>query len=79
MVNSTELLHYNFFLLTTEGDIPGLNEEDLQASVATLKSMADQINAECTELRKRQEKAGNVAEYLIRHRASVEDFSEVRY
>lgn len=61
-----------------EGDPPGLNEEDLQASVATLKSMAESINCECVQLRDRQEKAGVVAEFLLRVRADEKDFMEVR-
>lgn len=63
---------------TGEGDSPGLNEDDLQASIATLKSMTAQLNSECTELRRKHEKDGWVAEFLIRKRASEEDFSEVR-
>ena len=63
-------------LLFAEGDAPGLNEEDLQASVATLKSMADSLSAECVSLRERQEKAGTVSEYLVRVRAEEKDFIE---
>ena len=62
-----------------ESDVPGLNDEDLEASVATLKSMAETLNAECTMLRKRQEKAGHIEEYLMRKRAEETDFMEVRY
>ena len=50
----------------------------MQASVATLKSMADTFQAECVSLRERQEKAGTVAEYLVRVRAEEKDFMEVR-
>ncbi|ELU07355.1 hypothetical protein CAPTEDRAFT_141891, partial [Capitella teleta] len=67
-----------FIVGTGEGDLPGLNETDLEASVATLKSMADTLDAECVELRRRQEKAGTVAEFLIRTRAEAKDFNEVR-
>jgi GTPase len=55
-----------------------LNEADLEASIATLKSMADTVDAECLELRRRQEKAGTVAEFLIRARVAAKDFNEVR-
>ncbi len=58
---------------------PGLNEDDLSASIATLQSMTDSVNAECVELRQRQEKAGLVAEFLVRKRADEKDFMEVRY
>ena len=66
------------FCLLSEGDTPGLNTEDLEASIATLKSMAEPLGAECTEIRRRQEKAGAVAEFLVRKRADEKDFSEVR-
>ena len=65
--------------LVPEGDVPGLNEDDLEASAATLKSMAETLNAECTSLRKRQEKAGWIEEFLMRKRAEETDFMEVRY
>lgn len=61
-----------------EGDVPGLNEEDLAASVATLQSMAETSGAECVKLRQHQEKAGMVAEFLVRMRAEERDFMEVR-
>lgn len=63
---------------TGEGDIPGLNEADLLASVATLTSMADTLQAECVELRRKTEKEGDVVEFLVRHRADEKDFMEVR-
>ena len=58
--------------------MPGLNDEDLEASVATLKSMAETLNAQCTSIRKRQEKAGWIEEFLVRKRAEETDFMEVR-
>ena len=64
---------------TGEGCVPGLNEADLQASIATLESLAETINAECVQLRVKPEKEGAVAEFLIRIRADQRDFMEVRY
>ncbi|KAK2142972.1 hypothetical protein LSH36_891g02046 [Paralvinella palmiformis] len=61
-----------------ECDTPGLNEDDMHASVATLESMAASLNADCVVLRQRLEKAGTVAEYLVRKRADEKDFMEVR-
>ncbi|XP_013417602.1 GTP-binding protein 1 isoform X2 [Lingula anatina] len=61
-----------------EGELPGLNEEDMQASIATLKTMAATLNADCVELRFKSEKCGQVAEFLIRKRAESRDFMEVR-
>lgn len=51
----------------------------MEASVATLKSMAASLNAECVLLRQRQEKEGSVSEFLVRVRADEKDFMEVRY
>ena len=62
-----------------EGECPGLDDDDLTASEATLKMMSEQLDAECTQLRIRQEKNGRVAEYLIRKRNDDMDFSEVRF
>ena len=66
-------------LFVSEGDVPGLSEEDMAAAVATLQIMAETQNAQCTLLRKRQEKAGCVEEFLMRKRAAEADFMEVRY
>ena len=66
------------FSVCVEGEAPGLNSDDLDASVATLKSMSEQLDSECTLLRQRTEKSGVVAEYLIRKRTGEADFSEVR-
>jgi len=61
-----------------DGEVPGLNEVDLAASIATLQSMCESLDAECIELRRRPEEAGVVAEFLIRVRADEKDFMEVR-
>lgn len=61
-----------------ESDAPGLSADDLQASIATLQSMAESLNAECIELRRHHEEGGTVAEFLVRVRAEEKDFTEVR-
>ncbi|CAH1795450.1 unnamed protein product [Owenia fusiformis] len=63
---------------TGEGEQPGLSEEDYSASVATLCSMAQTLDCECVELRKRSVEGGYVAEHLIRKKADDSDFMEVR-
>ena len=46
--------------------------------MATLESLAGSLDADCVLLRERLEKAGRVAEYLVRRRADQKDFMEVR-
>jgi len=66
-------------LTLVENDVPGLCEEDMEASVATLRSLAETLGTECVLLRQHPEKAGHIAEYLLRSRAHEDDFMEVRY
>ena len=61
-----------------DGQTPGLNQDDTEASIATLKSLAQHVNAEVIELRRHQEEGGTVVEFLIRVRADEKDFTEVR-
>ncbi|KAK3602396.1 hypothetical protein CHS0354_030117 [Potamilus streckersoni] len=63
---------------TGDGGPPGLKEEDMQASIATLKSIAETLNYEMVQLRERQAKEGLVIEYLLRKKLRLEDFMEVR-
>ena len=65
-------------MLLIEGDTPGLTEDDMAASIATLQSMADTLDAECVQLRQRQVDSGLVGEFLIRKHADEKDFMEVR-
>lgn len=62
----------------SDGDDYGLNESDMQASVATIKSMSEQIEADLILLRERTETGGQVRDYLIRRRVGEADFLEVR-
>lgn len=63
---------------TGEGDPPGLTVEDMQASIATLKSIADSLNYEIVQLRERHEKEGLVTEFLLRKKLDIQDFMEIR-
>lgn len=63
---------------TGEGDAPGLSQEDMQASIATLKSIADSLGLEMAQLRERKEGEGLVTEFLLRRSLEFDDFMEVR-
>ena len=65
-------------LCLTQGE-SGLSPEDFEASVATLKSIADTIGASCVKLRERLINGGMTAQYLVRQQAEERDFTEIRY
>lgn len=56
----------------------GLDEKDMEASVATVCSMCEQVDTDLILLRERNESAGLVRDYLIRRRVGELDFLEVR-
>ncbi|KAL1278247.1 hypothetical protein QQF64_024920 [Cirrhinus molitorella] len=62
----------------SDGGDYGLNDSDMQASVATVRSMCEQIEADLILLRERTEAGGQVRDYLIRRRVGEADFLEVR-
>ncbi|XP_069823380.1 GTP-binding protein 1 [Dendropsophus ebraccatus] len=62
----------------SDGTEYGLNEEDMEASVATVTSMAEQIGADMILLREHQEAGGKVRDYLVRKCVGDNDFLEVR-
>ncbi|XP_031417157.1 GTP-binding protein 1 isoform X2 [Clupea harengus] len=62
----------------SDGGEYGLNESDMEASVATVQSMCEQIEADLILLRERAETGGQVHDYLIRRRVGEADFLEVR-
>ena len=64
--------------ITLDGTEYGLSEADMEASYATLKSMAEQIEADVILLREHQEAGGKVRDYLVRKRVGDNDFLEVR-
>lgn len=65
-------------LLSPDGTEYGLSEADMEASYATVKSMAEQVEADVILLRERQEAGGRVRDYLVRKRVGDNDFLEVR-
>lgn len=62
----------------SDGGDYGLNESDMEASVATVQSLCEQIEADLILLRERAEVGGQVRDYLIRRRVGDADFLEVR-
>uniref|UniRef100_H2M4U7 GTP-binding protein 1 n=1 Tax=Oryzias latipes TaxID=8090 RepID=H2M4U7_ORYLA len=62
----------------SDGGDWGLNESDMEASVATVRSLCEQLDADLIPLRDRSEAAGLVRDYLIRRRVGELDFLEVR-
>lgn len=64
--------------LFPDGGDWGLDEKDMEASVATVHSMCEQLDADLIPLRERNEAAGLVRDYLIRRRVGELDFLEVR-
>lgn len=55
-----------------------MSKEDYEAAVATLKSIAETLDATCTLLRERTVDNLLTAQYLVRHRAPERDFTEIR-
>ncbi|KAG8436484.1 hypothetical protein GDO86_007543 [Hymenochirus boettgeri] len=62
----------------SDGTEYGLNEDDMEASVATVTSMAEQLGADMIQLREHQEAGGKVRDYLVRKCVGDNDFLEVR-
>lgn len=62
----------------SDGGDYGLDERDMEASVATVQSLCEQIEADLILLRERAESRGRVRDYLIRRRVGEQDFLEVR-
>lgn len=66
-------------LLSADDSVCGLPEEEYEASVATLKSLADTLEADCVLLRERKSKTGTQGQFLVRRKADSQDFMEVRW
>ncbi|XP_078140722.1 GTP-binding protein 1 isoform X2 [Centroberyx gerrardi] len=62
----------------SDGGDWGLDEKDMEASVATVRSLCEQLDSDLIPLRERNEAAGLVRDYLIRRRVGELDFLEVR-
>nr|CAB3239949.1 GTP-binding protein 1-like [Phallusia mammillata] len=56
----------------------GLPDDELAASRATLKSLAETLDCDCTLLRGRTAPEGNMEEHLVRRRYDENDFLEVK-
>lgn len=65
-------------LCLSDGGDYGLDERDMEASVATVQSLCEQVDGDLILLRERMETAGHVRDYLIRRRVGEADFLEVR-
>ena len=64
--------------LFVDGGDYGLNEKDMEASVATVQSLCEQIEGDLIFLRERADTGGKIRDYLIRRRVGEQDFLEVR-
>ncbi|XP_037546273.1 GTP binding protein 1, like [Nematolebias whitei] len=62
----------------SDGGDYGLNENDMEASVATVWSLCGQIEADVILLRERTDTGGKIQDYLIRRHVGEQDFLEVR-
>ncbi|XP_054636503.1 GTP binding protein 1, like [Dunckerocampus dactyliophorus] len=62
----------------SDGGDCGLNDKDMEASVATVRSLCEQIEADLILLRERTEAGRKISDYLIRRRVDEQDFLEVR-
>ncbi|MPC14095.1 GTP-binding protein 1 [Portunus trituberculatus] len=61
-----------------DDSVYGLPEDEYAASVATLRSLADTLEADCVLLREKKSKAGTQGQFLVRRKADSNDFMEVR-
>lgn len=59
-------------------DGSGLTNDEFEASVATLHSLAATQDADCVLLRERVEGGTSTAQYLVRKRLESQDFLEIR-
>uniref|UniRef100_A0A8C6LMF2 GTP-binding protein 1 n=1 Tax=Nothobranchius furzeri TaxID=105023 RepID=A0A8C6LMF2_NOTFU len=62
----------------SDGGDYGLDEKDMEASVATVQSLCEQVEADLILLRERSDTGGKIRDYLIRRRVGEQDFLEVR-
>jgi len=76
----TQSIHYIMIVVynCTECATRGLSMAEMDTSIITLRRLAEELNAECVELRRRQEHHGCIADLLVRERADERDFTEVR-
>nr|XP_049576593.1 GTP-binding protein 1 isoform X1 [Syngnathus scovelli] len=62
----------------SDGGDYGLSDRDTEASVATVQSLCEQVEADLILLRERTEVGGKICDFLIRRRVGEQDFLEVR-
>ncbi|PNF25911.1 GTP-binding protein 1 [Cryptotermes secundus] len=61
-----------------DGSESGLKQDEYDASVATLQSLAATLDADCVPLRHRKVDEGVTGQYLVRRRIDQQDFLEIR-
>lgn len=61
-----------------DGTDSGLNDDEKEAAVATLQSLAASLECSCVLLRERKENCGIILQYLIRRLLDQTDFLEIR-
>lgn len=66
-------------LIPSDDSVSGLDISAYEASVATLKTLTETLDADCVLLREKKcAKDCLQGQYLVRKRADVQDFMEVR-
>lgn len=65
--------------LFLDGSEDGLKEDEYEASVATLQSLAATLEADCVLLRQSKADHGLTGQYLVRRRLDRQDFLEIRF
>lgn len=61
-----------------DGSEDGLKQDEYDASVATLQSLASTLEADCVLLRQSKVDKGLTGQYLVRQRLDQQDFLEIR-
>lgn len=64
--------------IAEDGSEDGLKEDEYEASVATLQSLAATLEADCVLLRQSKVDHGLTGQYLVRRRLDQQDFLEIR-
>ncbi|RLU16983.1 hypothetical protein DMN91_011052 [Ooceraea biroi] len=64
--------------IAEDGSEDGLKEDEYEASVATLQSLAATLEADCVLLRQSKVDHGLTGQYLVRRRLDRQDFLEIR-
>ncbi|XP_043802671.1 GTP-binding protein 1 isoform X1 [Apis laboriosa] len=64
--------------ISGDGSEDGLKEDEYEASLATLQSLAATLEADCVLLRQSKVDHGLIGQYLVRRRLDRQDFLEIR-